>query len=123
MNFFGKIFNGIGHVFAWLVGKGLPAAAGVLQEYAPVVGLLAAAFKSRGLEAVQADMNAAIGGALAIRQDLESLGAAAASAFADKLGNIGFDAKSIAAIEAIYQDAKKAFTGTTAPASPGAPQV
>lgn len=104
MNFFGKVFNGIGHAIAWIFSKAIPVAGQVAQDAAvvaasPLGSAIAAAFGRGGL-AVQADIEAIAGSVVAARNTL-------GDAFAAKAKDLGLDQKALASVEALYADLSK----------------
>lgn len=99
MNFFGKVFNGLGHAIAWVISKAIPAVATVAQEAqaavdSPIGTLLAEAFGPQGL-AIKADVEAIAGSVIAARNAL-------GDAFATKAADLGLDQKALQAVETIY---------------------
>lgn len=101
MNFFGKVFNGLGHAVAWIFSKALPAVDTVAQDAVAVVDspigtLVAGAFGAKGA-ALKADIEAIAGSVIAARNAL-------GDAFAAKAGDLGLDQKALDAVESIYKD-------------------
>lgn len=101
MNFFGKVFNGLGHAVAWIFSKALPAVNTVAQDAVAVVDsplgtLLAGAFGTKGA-ALKADIEAIAGSVIAARNAL-------GEAFNAKASDLGLDQKALDAVESIYKD-------------------
>lgn len=99
MNFFGKVFNGLGHAIAWIISKAVPAAAAVAQEAqtavdSPLGVLLAGAFGPQGA-AIKAEVEAIAGSVIAARNAL-------GDAFATKAADLGLDQKALQSVESIY---------------------
>lgn len=109
-----KIFNSIGHMFAWVIGKIVPAAQAVeAVDASPIAAALAGLLGSKGA-AVQQGIQAIAGDVL------NAFGAAGAAIGAEGL-NVTFDQVTIQAIEMLYHDVAGAFgKGASAPA-PAAP--
>lgn len=108
MNFFGKVFNGIGHAVAWIFKKAFPFVETVAQDAAtaansPIGVLVAGAFGRTGQE-VRDDIDAIAGSVLAARNAL-------GDAFAAKAGDLGLDQKALQAVEALYADLSKLLAG------------
>lgn len=108
-----KIFNSVGHLFAWIVGKAIPAATKGVQAVegaidSPLAGLVASALGPKaekyqsGIQAIAGDVLAAFGDAGA------AIGAAGL--------NVQFDEATVTAIRAIYADIKALKGGSTAAA-------
>lgn len=99
MNFFGKVFNGLGHAIAWIFSKAIPVAATVAQDAqtvvdSPIGTLVAAAFGPQGV-AIKADVEAIAGSVIAARNAL-------GDAFSAKAADLGLDEKALQAVESIY---------------------
>ncbi len=110
-----KIFNSIGHAFAWILHQFLPAATAVATEVATV------AASPLGTEIAQllgAKGAAAQAGVEAIAGDvLKAFGAAGAAIGASGL-NVQFDSITVAAIEQLYADLGGLFGKSAAAAAP-----
>ena len=113
-----KLFNSIGHFFAWVIGKAVPAAAQAVVSAdtsslaTAIVGLLGSkgATVQKGIEAIAGDV-------------LRAFGAAGAAIGSGGL-NVTFDEATIAAIKALYSDLAGLFgkpAAAAAPATPTAP--
>ncbi len=103
-----KIFNSIGHFFAWVVSKIVPAAQAVeTTATSPLAQALVQLLGSKG-QAVQDGIQAIAGDVLNAYQ-------AAGAAIGDAGLNVKFDQATIQAIEALYHDLAGVF-GKTAPA-------
>lgn len=101
MNFFGKVFNSVGHAIAWVFSKAIPVVGTVAQDAvnvvdSPIGTLVAAAFGPQGA-ALKADVEAIAGSVIAARNAL-------GDAFAAKAGDLGLDQKALDAVESIYKD-------------------
>lgn len=99
MNFFGKVFNGLGHAIAWVFSKALPAAGKAAQEVetavdSPLGTLIAGAFGPDG-ELVKAEIEAIAGSVIAARNDL-------GAAFNAKAADLGLDEKALQSVESLY---------------------
>ena len=113
-----KIFNSIGHFFAWVLHTGLPKAETVAQDVqavveSPLATAIAGMIGPKGA-AVQAGMEAITGDVL------KSFGAAGAAIAADGL-SVQFDEATVAAIKALYSDLGGLFGKTTATPAAGGP--
>lgn len=114
-----KIFNSIGHFFAWILHVAIPQAAVVAGDAAqvaesPLASAIAGLLGSKGA-AVQSGIEAIAGDVL---KSFEAAGAAIA---ADGL-NVQFDQVTIAAIQALYSDLGGLFgKPPAAPAGAAAP--
>jgi hypothetical protein len=107
-----KIFNSIGHFFAWVLGKIVPAAQAVEQAAGSPLGqALAGLLGSKG-QAVQDAIQAIAGDVLNAYQ---AAGAAIGSAGL----NVSFDQATVQAIELLYHDLAAVFGKTPAPAPVG----
>lgn len=111
MNFFGKVFNGLGHAIAWVFSKAIPVAATVAQDAqavvdSPIGTLLAAAFGPQGA-AIKADVEAIAGSVVAARN-------AMGDAFAAKAADLGLDQKALQSVESIYSQLAGLVHGNTA---------
>lgn len=102
-----KLFNTLGHFFAWLLDKGIPTAEKDVQEVTaiagPVAGALAQAISGQGAKA-QATVTA-IGGCV-----LKAISDAGGIISSDGL-NVQLDAQIVPDVEALY----KAVAGLFAP--------
>ncbi|HVB40169.1 MAG TPA: hypothetical protein VNE83_04675 [Terriglobales bacterium] len=110
-----KIFNSIGHFFAWILGKAVPVAAAVVAaDQSPLAQAIVGLLGSRG-QAVQDGIQAIAGDVL------KAFGDAGAAVGAGGL-NVQFDQATIAAIEALYRDLGGLFgkSKNTAPATSAA---
>ncbi len=117
-----KIFNSIGHFFAWILHVGIPQAAVVVGDVAqvaesPLATAIAGLLGSKGA-AVQSGIEAIAGDVL------KSFEAAGAAIGAEGL-NVTFDQVTIQAIQTLYADlgglfGKTAKTAAPAPAAPAA---
>ncbi|HEY7839184.1 MAG TPA: hypothetical protein VIC54_11365 [Terriglobales bacterium] len=101
-----KIFNSLGHFFAWLLHSGLPKAETVAQDVekvaaSPLASAIASLLGSKGA-AVQSGIEAIAGDVL------NAFGDAGAAIGADGL-NVKFDAATVTAIKAIYGDLGSLF--------------
>ena len=101
MNFFGKVFNSVGHAIAWVFSNAIPVVGTVAQDAVAVVDspigtLVAGAFGAKGA-ALKADVEAIAGSVIAARNAL-------GDAFAAKAGDLGLDQKALDAVESIYKD-------------------
>lgn len=110
-----KLFNTLGHFFAWLLDKGIPAAEKDVQEVeaiaGPVAGALAQAIAGQGAKA-QATVTA-IGGCV-----LKALSDAGGIISSDGL-NVQLDAQIVPDVEALYKAVATLFA--PAKAQPAAP--
>ncbi|HVB39672.1 MAG TPA: hypothetical protein VNE83_02145 [Terriglobales bacterium] len=101
-----KIFNSIGHFFAWVLDTGLPKATVAVQEVetaaaSPLASAIASLLGSKGA-AVQSGLQAIAGDVLS------AFGDAGAAIGAAGL-NVQFDAATVTAIKAIYGDLGSLF--------------
>lgn len=101
MNFFGKVFNSVGHAIAWVFSKAIPVVGTVAQDAVNVVDsplgtLVAGALGPKGA-VLKADIEAIAGSVIAARNAL-------GDAFAAKAGDLGLDQKALQAVESIYKD-------------------
>ena len=101
MNFFGKVFNSVGHAIAWVFSKAIPVVGTVAQDAvnvvdSPIGTLLTAAFGPKGA-ALKADIEAIAGSVIAARNAL-------GDAFNAKAADLGLDEKALQAVESIYKD-------------------
>lgn len=108
-----KIFNSIGHAFAWILHSFLPAAETVATDVAQVAGSplgdeIAKLLGAKGV-AAQAGVEAIAGDVL------KAFGAAGAAIGAEGL-NVQFDTVTVQAIETLYKDVAGLFGKTAAPA-------
>ena len=108
MNFFGKVFNSVGHVFSWLLHIGLPGAENILQEAAkvidtPVAKAIAGLIGPKAVE-VQAALEVIAGNVLQAFQD-------SGSAIASEGLNVKFDEKVVADIKLLYELLQSATVG------------
>ncbi|MGH9416853.1 MAG: hypothetical protein ACRD01_09520 [Terriglobales bacterium] len=102
-----KLFNSIGHLFAWVISKIVPAAEAVVAaDASPIASALAGLVGSKGA-VVQAGIQAIAGDVL------NAFSAAGAAIGAGGL-NVTFDQATIQAIEALYKDVAGLF-GKAAP--------
>lgn len=111
MNFFGKVFNGLGHAIAWIFSKAIPVTATVAQDAqavvdSPIGTLVAAAFGPQGA-AIKSDVEAIAGSVLAARNAL-------GDAFSAKAADLGLDQKALQAVESIYSQIAGLVHGHTA---------
>jgi hypothetical protein len=100
-----KIFNSIGHFFAWVLHVGLPAVETAASS--PLANAIAGVIGSRGT-AAQAGLEAIAGDVL------KAFDAAGAAVGAEGL-NVQFDQATIVAIEALYNDLQSLFGKKPAP--------
>ncbi|HXR96982.1 MAG TPA: hypothetical protein VN709_03980 [Terriglobales bacterium] len=103
-----KIFNSIGHFFAWVLHVGLPAVETAAAS--PLATAIAGVLGSKGATA-QAGIEAIAGDVL------NAFDAAGAAVGASGL-NVKFDQATIAAIEALYADLQSLFGKKPAPPAP-----
>jgi|SRR6185312_10449618 len=101
-----KIFNSIGHFFAWVLNVGLPkgaaeAAAAAEAIQSPLASAIATLLGAKG-QAVQSGLQAIAGDVLA------AFGDAGAAIGADGL-NVQFDAATVQSIRQIYADLQTLF--------------
>ncbi len=107
-----KLFNSIGHFFAWVISKVVPTAEAVATDVAaaassPLGTAIAQLLGAKGA-AVQAGIEAIAGDVL------KSFEAAGAAIGASGL-NVQFDQVTVAAIEQLYKDLAGLFGKTAAP--------
>lgn len=107
----GKIFNSIGHFFAWVVSKAIPAASAAVTAVqadlsSPLATMIAQALGPKAQQ-YQAGIEAIAGDVL---KSFESAGAAIG---ADGL-NVQFDETTVAAIQQLYGDIKALVKGAPA---------
>lgn len=113
-----KIFNSIGHFFAWILNVGLPKGAADVEVAAqaiqsPLASAIATLLGAKG-QAVQSGLQAIAGDVLA------AFGSAGAAIGAQGL-NVQFDAATVQAIQQIYADLQVLFgKQPTAVATPAA---
>ena len=103
-----KIFNSIGHAFAWVLSVAIPKATTTVEEVQSVVGTpaataIAALAGTKGTT-TQANIEAIAGDVLSA---FENAGQAISAGGL----NIQFDTATIAAIKQTYNDVKAAVTG------------
>lgn len=101
-----KIFNSIGHFFAWILHTGLPQAEQAVTNVAqaaasPLAGAIAQLLGSKGA-AVQNGIEAIAGDVL------HAFGAAGAAIGASGL-NVSFDEATVEAIKTLYADLAELF--------------
>lgn len=101
-----KIFNSLGHMFAWVLHVGLPKAETAVKDVeqaagSPLAAAIAGLIGSKG-EAVQAGIEAIAGDVLT------AFGAAGAAIGAEGL-NVKFDQATVAAIAALHTDLSQMF--------------
>jgi len=113
VNFFGKIFNTLGHAVAWFFTKALPIAGTVAQDAVNVVEspagqALAGLLGSKG-QAVAADVNAIAGAVIAARNEL-------GDAFAAKFADLVKDEFAVKAVERVFGEVASLVTGKPQPA-------
>lgn len=106
-----KIFNSIGHFFAWIFSKVAAGAQAVATvDQGPLAQAIASLLGSKG-EEVQASIQAIAGDVL------KSFGAAGAAIGASGL-NVEFDTATIQAIEQLYRDLAGLFGKSNTAATP-----
>ncbi len=111
MNFFGKVFHSVGHIFAWLLHIGLPRAESLVQEagkalQTPLALALAGLLGPQAV-AVQSALEAIAGNVLSAFQD-------AGQAIAAGGLNVQFDQKVIADIQLLFHLMQQATVGAPA---------
>lgn len=116
MTIFGKVFNGIDHVYAWFMTKVLPGAANDIEKAekvveSPFVQFVASEFGKSG-STVARDAAAIVGSALAAVQKAEEAGLKFG-------GDIQADEAAVNAAIRLYETFKAVFTGKPLPAAQG----
>ena len=109
----GKIFNSIGHFFAWILHTALPAASTVVSDAeklaaSPLAASLASAVAGPGAAAALATMAAISGQVLAAIND-------AGGVIAAEGLNVKFDQAIVADVEALYKSVAGLFRYPSAP--------
>lgn len=110
-----KIFNSIGHAFAWILQQFLPVAEQVATEVAtvassPLGSAIAQLLGQKG--------TAAQAGVEAIAGDVLKAFEAAGQAIGASGLNVQFDTVTVQAIESLYQDVAGLFGKKLAPSAP-----
>ncbi len=111
MNFLGKVFHSVGHIFSWLLHIGLPGAESLAKDAAAALqtplALALANMLGPQAEAVQAALEGIAGCVLSAFQD-------AGQAIAATGLNVQFDQKVVADIEMLFRLLQQATVGAPA---------